>query len=322
MKEVLLRGDGLATAGCAQLLQNAGWQVLRDFQRRPKLPAVLLNGASQRLLLDVFGGDGLLRGLHRIKRRVVRWGGNTLVLPHAAVVAPEEELLNRVGKVGSVGDRGFYTIHGSGHGQEEHSFGSRIAETVSIRLREGVDEHACWVEAVESGWLFGVATGEGRAWLLSVGAGAEELLAQSCVVAKQVDGLPEERSRFAATPRISKELAGEQWLACGGAALSFDPICGEGTGHALREAILASAVLKALEAGEAAGPLQELYASRLRGGFRRHLEQCRELYAGGGTSEWWKAELASVEEGLRIVAREAQRPQRYRLLDFDIRAGA
>ena len=321
MHEVLLCGDGLATAGCAQLLGNAGWQVFRDSERRAKLPAVLLNGASQRLMADVFGGEELFAGLHRIERRVVRWGGETLVLPHEALVAPEEELLQRVGSVGSAGDRGFYTIHGSRHGQEEYSFGSRVAEAVSVQLRESSDAHACWVEAVEDGWLFGVAVGEGRAWLLSVGAGVEELLAQSCVLAKQVDCLAEERSRFAANPRIAKQLAGERWLACGGAALSFDPLCGEGTGHALREAILASAVLKAVEAGEAAGPLQELYASRLRGGFRRHLEQCRELYAGGGTSAWWKAELASVEEGLRKIAREAQGPQRYRLLDFDLVAG-
>ena len=69
---------------------------------------------------------------------------------------------------------------------------------------------------------------------------------------------------------------------------------------------------------EAAEPLQELYASRLRGGFRRHLEQCRELYAGGGTSEWWKAELASVEEGLRVIGPEIPGRKRYRLLDFDL----
>ncbi len=318
MKEVLLRGDGLATAGCARLLQNAGWQVIRDFEARGKLPAVLLNGASQRLLVDVFGDHELLRGLHRIERRVVRWGGETLVLPHEALVVPEAELLHRVGCVGSAGDRGLYTIYGSRYGQEEHSFGARIAEAVSVQLREGADEHACWVEAVEDGWLFGVAVGKGLAWLLSVGAGAEELLAQSCVIAKEVESLRVERSRFAANPRIAKQVAGEGWLACGGAALSFDPLCGEGTGHALREAILASAVLKAVEAGEAVEPLQELYASRLQGGFRRHLEQCRELYAGGGTSEWWKAELASVEEGLRIIGCEIPGPQRYRLLDFDL----
>lgn len=322
MKEVLLRGDGLAMAGCAHLLQNAGWQVFRDFKQRGKLPAVLLNGASQKLLADVFGNHELFEGLHRIERRVVRWGKETLVFPHEALVVAEAELLHRIGQVGSVGDRGFYTIHGSRHGEEEYSFGSRIAEAMSVRLRNEGDEQACWVEAVEDGWLFGVAVGAGQAWLLSVGAGVEELLAQSCVVAKAVDRLGDERSRFAANPKIARHLAGDGWLACGGAALSFDPLCGEGTGHAIREAILASAVLKAVEAGEAAGPLEELYASRLRGGFRRHLEQCRELYASGGTSRWWKDELASVEDGLRMFASETPGPQRYRLRDFDLVAVA
>ena len=41
-------------------------------------------------------------------------------------------------------------------------------------------------------------------------------------------------------------MCGPGWLSCGTAALSFDPICGDGTGHAVREGILAAAVIFAV----------------------------------------------------------------------------
>jgi flavin-dependent dehydrogenase len=49
---------------------------------------------------------------------------------------------------------------------------------------------------------------------------------------------------FSASPRIPAPLCGPGWLACGSAAMGFDPICGDGTAHAVREAILALAVIR------------------------------------------------------------------------------
>jgi len=44
-------------------------------------------------------------------------------------------------------------------------------------------------------------------------------------------------------------LRGPDWLACGTAAVAFDPICGDGTAQAMREAILGCAVITAIGEG-------------------------------------------------------------------------
>jgi hypothetical protein len=323
MPEVLVRGDGLATAACSSLLERAGWEVFHDLVVRPKLPVVLLNTASQSLMRDVFQKPALLEGLHPIHKRIVRWGKNpsTLTLPHEALAVSEQVLLDRINTPVRANGSAPYSIHAMKPlpGENgEAAFGSRRAEAVSVRLRASAERNACWVESVPGGWLFAVSVSETEAWMLAVGNQSEALLEQSVAISAIVDSLATERLSFAAYPRIADPLTGPNWLACGGAAMSFDPLCGEGTGHALREAILATAILKVHVSGQDWGPLQSLYESRLRGGFRRHLELCHQLYASGWDSEWWLAELASVETGLRRIDREPQWAPNYRLEGFEL----
>ncbi len=323
MPEVLLRGDGLAKAACSCLLARAGWQIKHDLVARPKLPVVLLNTASQRLMSDVFENAKLLEGFYPINKRIVRWGANaeTLVIPHSALAVSEQALLDRIDfRSGETGPAS-YSIHSTKPlpvDLGEACFGNRRAEAVGIVLKSSAERHSCWIESVADGWLFAVSASDDRAWMLAVGASSEVLLTQSVLIAGIVESLAPERSSFAAYPRISNPLTGPGWLACGGAALSFDPLCGEGIGHALREAILAAAILKAHAQGQDWNQLQSLYAQRLRGGFRRHLEQCHKLYSSGGESEWWLTELDSIETGMRLIPRETQSAPAFRLEGFDL----
>ena len=102
----------------------------------------------------------------------------------------------------------------------------------------------------------------------------------------------------------------------------FDPICGDGTAHAVREAILASAVIRAAVSGEDIGGVLSHYQSRLTAGFRRHLLLCRQYYASGWDGAWWDAELASIEEGIRWCERRfgSHSEFRYELRGFELRA--
>ena len=126
----------------------------------------------------------------------------------------------------------------------QHPFGSRVASASPVTLKESSDPAACWIESLESGWLFLVS-----GWLLSVGAPAETLLAASRVVAAQITNIAGSSGEFPAYARIASPLCAPGWLACGTAAMAFDPICGDGTAHAIREAILAAAVVRALAKG-------------------------------------------------------------------------
>jgi flavin-dependent dehydrogenase len=117
------------------------------------------------------------------------------------------------------------------------------------------------------------------------------------------------------------ELNGPDWLACGSAAMSFDPVCGEGAGNAAREAILASAVMAAIQAGEDPDAVLSHYRSRLLGGFLRHLEICLEFYTRARQGPWWEGEIVLLQRGIEWTRAQMRPlpPPRYRLVDFRLR---
>jgi hypothetical protein len=104
--------------------------------------------------------------------------------------------------------------------------------------------------------------------------------------------------------------------------MAFDPICGDGSAHAIREAILASAVIRAVAKGIPAGDLTEHYQARLTAGFRRHLGLCREFYRTGGISAFWSSELAAIDRGIQWCdVKLGARPSfRYQLRGFELEA--
>ena len=131
-----------------------------------------------------------------------------------------------------------------------------------------------------------------------MGGSPQALLGESRLIAEQVGGCGRMGAEFPAYPRIADPLCGPGWLCGGTAALAFDPLCGDGTGHAIREAILASAVIRAAAQGANMDDLLAHYRARLVAGFRRHLKVCREFYATGGPGDWWRSELELIEKGI------------------------
>jgi hypothetical protein len=295
--------------------------------RRPRVPAILASSVTALLLHDIFEDSTLFEGFHAICRRIVAWNDTAEVvsLPHTATVVSEQALLERLWRLtGPVPDSGdpaswtVVTVRGARALPEEFKCGSRIASVTTARLRSGVADDACWVEAVREGWLFLLASGQGEALMISVGLDPQAMLGQSRLVQAQVEAVGVAISQFPAYPRILPELYGPDWLACGSAAMSFDPVCGEGAGNAAREAILASAAIVAMDAGEDREAVLAHYQSRLLGGFLRHLEVCLDFYRRARQGPWWDGEIALLEEGIawtRAWMRTLPRPS-YRLVDF------
>ena len=158
------------------------------------------------------------------------------------------------------------------------------------------------MEAVADGWLFLVPSGSETAWLLAAGSPVELLLSQSRHISPQIDSIVAAGGSFPAHPRITGALCGPGWMACGSAAMAFDPLCGDGTGHAVREAILACAIARAEATIASPDDLLWEYQLRLWSGFKRHLEHCHEFYSTGGSSDWWKTQASAIEDGLRWMA--------------------
>jgi hypothetical protein len=292
INSVLIRGDGVAARCCGHLLRQAGYRVSFEASGRQRVPVIMLSVAAQSLLRDVFQRDDLFLDLPVIRKRVVAWGsGEPRELDHSAVVISEEQLLDRLGMVSEKG-AARWTIYASPPLPEstvEHRFGSRMATAVKVEMKSS---DACWIESVEDGWLF-----LNSGWLLAAGAGAEELLQQSRLVRGQIHGWSVS-ARFPASPRMVTPHGAAGWICCGSAAMAFDPLCGDGTAHAVREAILASAVIRAVDGGEDFGDLMAHYEGRLSYGFQRHLRQCYLFYCHGGGGPWWRSQQESLAQGL------------------------
>jgi flavin-dependent dehydrogenase len=170
------------------------------------------------------------------------------------------------------------------------------------------------IESRPQGWLFLTPAEHGYGWLLAVGDLGRDPLAGSRLLGSMVQRVTAHSGAFPVSPRLVVPLCGPGWLACGTAAMAFDPICGDGTALALRAAILAAAVVRAALAGEPAPALLDHYASRLNAAFDRHLVLCRQFYSDGFGGEWWERQAASLELEFRPEPRAT-----YRLQDFGLR---
>lgn len=328
MKRVLIRGDGIAAYCCEHLLSKAGFDVSIEAVDRPRLPAIMLSDAAVELIRDVFEQKDLFRNLHQIRKRVVAWGKDAkpVTLDHSAIVVSEQHLLESVrteawvNKAHADPEWTVTTCRPLPDGAVEHRFGSRMARTIPVTLRN--DPGACWMESLKDGWLFLIPEGPRRGWLICVGAPSKELIQDSRVIAGQIEEVHEAAAtgEFAAYPRTMSPLCGPQWVACGTAAIAFDPLCGDGTANAIREAILASALIQAISNGGSAPELFRHYEARLTAGFERHLALCLNFYQTGYDGSWWQQETAALRRGIDWCSerRGTFGAYRYQLKGFDL----
>lgn len=305
MTRVLIHGDGVAARCCAHLLGRAGFLVSVQPESRPRLPAIMLSEPAQQLIGDIFERPGMFRHLPCIRQRIVAWGQDAgpIALPHSAVVVSEKVLLESLGPLPQDAESAdvAWTIHASPPlpaAVAEHRFGSRVACAMQVELNDTAEPAACWVEALADGWLFLIAGERRSGWLLSVGLHPESLLEQSAMIRGRVARAHSPTAQFPAAPRLVVPLGGRGWMACGTAAMAFDPLCGDGTAHAVREAILASAVIQAATEGEDVDALLAHYETRLTSGFHRHLIHCLPYYAPGRGGLWWQSEADAVARGI------------------------
>ena len=331
-RTICISGNGIAAACCVRLLSGVENFRLSFMPAETKLgPTLLVNPSTRKLLSDVFSSaDDLFDGLPQVHKRIVLWGNasSPTVLPHAGIVVNESALLaklwEKVDKPWSSHfenpDWSIYSTPKTATGTQRR-FGTREASTVPVELKEA-NADACWVESLDTGWLFLISGAERTGFLLAIGGSPDELLEESRLIAQQICGATGPIVEFAAAPRILNPLCAPGWLACGSGAMGFDPICGEGVGHAVREAILATAVIRAIENDE--GRSEEVlahYSARLGVGFLRHLNICRQFYAAGPSSEWWRLQLADLDAGIEWTRSQLSRrpPPALQLVGFDLK---
>lgn len=361
---VLIRGQGVAVATAAHLLDRAGFAFAREPGLRRPVPVIMLSDPALALLRDVFGNATLFADRPRIERRVVKWGSTDAVaMPHGAVVVSEDDLAHALdpsphcniaqgpspagrgwgggttpaspphprplptgeGRKGS-GGTGESTPTFSIHAMppfpvhETVRFGERLSATARVSLKIDAPARTCWIEAVNAGWLFLIPDGFGQAWLLAVGGHPQALAQDAPLIGPLIESLEPHGGQFDTSPRMLAQLAGDDWLTCGTAAIAFDPICGDGTAQAAREGILAAAVVGALARGEEPALLATHYHSLLLASLRRHLQLSLPFYANGGAGRWWHEQYAAARAGYeQATALLAKLPEpRFALHGFDL----
>jgi hypothetical protein len=330
-EDVQIIGGGVAACCCASLLSKAGYRVFADLAGRTGSPVLMLSEQTQLLLKDVFESECLFEGAIKITKRVVAWGQSSevVVLPHSGLVISEKVLLNRLWPMLKVelsdnAGASHWRVVSSQRALPpamQHEFGARTAATNAVKLSGSASPDSCWVESTTSGWLFLLPSGERSGSLISVGGSAETLLSESRLVANQITGLGLATGSFPAYPRTVTPLSGSRWIACGSAAVGFDPIAGEGAGHAVREGILASAVVRAAGRGGNEKDLLSHYSNRILSGFLRHLRDCCQYYAAM-PGQWWETELDSMKRGIGWVQQElaGSSPSLFRLVGFELQS--
>jgi flavin-dependent dehydrogenase len=329
--DVAILGGGVAACCTARLLASRGYRFSCDRETRLTGPTLLINQSTCQLLADVFPDAGAaVRDGIVIRHRLVSWGQDTepVHLPHYGIALHEPELLKRLWEQvdepsAAMSPAPPWTVSCSWSDMPSarFTFGTREAQAIRVTLSDG-EHDTCWVESLDTGWLFLLpSTGAGAAVLLATGAEPDVLLAESRLIAPLVDRLVDPApARFSTSPGILYPPCGIGWLACGSDAMSLDPICGEGAGNSVREAILATAVIAAGERGVSALTLLAHYTARLLAGFVRHLNVSRNFYALGGTGDWWRLQVRDIDRGLAWATHELSllpAPQ-YRLRDFEL----
>jgi hypothetical protein len=345
--QVEVEGQGVAALCVTRLLMDAGVRCTRAPSYRPT-GTVLLSRQTQSLLRDLFPStqqhlNDVFEGFTRIRRRIVLWGdaAQPIEVPHEGVAVAEGDLLQKLrarvepdyapaGEDKLVTDSLLQapgnvqchvrTSREPGSTVSVIETGGRTATACQARLRSNAAQDACWAESLDDGWLFLLSCGEGAASLLAVGAPVEDLLRHSRLVALQIQSTQESHASFPYQPRLSRRLSDGHLLRCGSAAMSFDPLCGEGVGNSVREAFLAAATLRAASAGLPWEDVVRHYEDRLQRGFLRHLDTCLQFYTTGGHGTFWREEVAALQLALQAVL-ELLAPEprtQFRLIDRDL----
>jgi hypothetical protein len=287
----------------------------------------MLSDQAAGLIRDVFERPDLFQDSPKVRKRIVAWGlgADPVTLGCSGFLVSERELLEGLpapvpNEPSADPQIVIFASHPLPAGVAKNHFGGRCATAAPVELRAAAEPDACWIESLAAGWLFLVTTAPGEGWLLSVGGDVHELTPQSRLVAPQIQRIGGVAGQFAASPHLAWPLCSPRWLSCGSAAMGFDPLCGDGTTHAVREAILASAVISAIGRGGDVSSLVAHYQTRLAEAFRKHLEVSLPYYETGGHSEWWQREAEAIRQGIAWCSSVLGKAPafRYQLCGFDL----
>ena len=327
-RTVTVRGSGVAALTAARLLDIQGWNVRLEGGTSVRRLHLLLSETTANLLEALWNDSTLLAGAHPIHERAVQWGRTSgfEVVPAVGTAIGADELVKRLATrlhltAVSVDaeDEGSWIVDARAGSPETgnktapmRAFGRRHAWVSPAVLRAGSRADRCMMEAVESGWIFLLPVGNRRAILQFVSFPSsvashlsDELLAETRTIRSVVDSIGAWSDPIACMPRAMLAPASAGRIAIGEAALSFDPISGDGVGHALRGVVLAVTILQEIADGMPIAERLNSYASTLHRAMVHHLTTCLSLYREAPYGDGWREELCAMQAGVALLTGKA-----------------
>jgi 2-polyprenyl-6-methoxyphenol hydroxylase-like FAD-dependent oxidoreductase len=322
-------GTGVAGLTCAQLLCSRGWEIELTVMPSGPAPPLVLNELTAALLVDLWGDLGeLFATAYRLTARRVRWGPHAeeRTIPGAALAVRGERLVvtllelvrthhgnavrfsSPAAPASSSEPFPEWVIEAGGRqlatGQRpRRSYGRRCV--ISAEAALGRTTTTACVESLNEGWVHVAPLDSMRALVQAMiavpprtapTAMLQELLATTRAAKNVIDEFLSPAVVFPAAPALREPVCEPGWMAVGDAALLFDPLSGSGTGHALRGAILASAVVHGIASGLPVDRCLAHYTCRLRRAAVDHLTHCIRFYAAACSSPEWKTEIELMEQ--------------------------
>jgi hypothetical protein len=335
-RRVRVHGYSLAGLTVARLLVDRGFDVRMDApgQRRRRILAVpieTLSFAAELFRLDL---SALLIG-PLVRERIVDWSeGGRAAVPHVAVVCDAHDLAGTL--AGPLWDCGVvrdvaeavdadWTIDASGRpATTDAAGGTRVG--YFARIANVAAEASTSITATADGWIFtaphpveGVAALLVAPSMARADASPEGIAAWLARTGRQwvPESIVDITRPAPIAPHIGQPLHVDNLLRVGEAALTLDPLRGDGTGFALRGAVLAQAVVAAsLNGGDRSACLAH-YGKRIRGVFLAHVRNCSEHYRAARHRSIWASDIA-VMAALAHRMDVDDSPYEFRLSGLDL----
>jgi flavin-dependent dehydrogenase len=336
MQKILIIGGGIAGLTCAHLLAGRGWEIEIWDKLSKSSPTLIINDVTRYVLQDIWQLEtDFWYDFHLLTSRQVAWEKDTEVLTivEDSLVVKGNSLIEKL-KLHLLNQKQIYInetppnldnicrqdyawiIDASGRNSttalnfgkgRRSQFGQRCILSQTVMLTSANHYNACWMETISDGWIFFAPIDNQQALIQCMLPNIIKeplpiltLLEETNFIKTFIDKITTHPTIFAAYPQLLTPLCGNGWIAVGDAALSFDPISGDGTGYALRTAILATSVINSISNSNLnTKECFNHYNLRLNRTFFQHLEQCIKYYSSAFNSREWKIEIELMKLSLQ-----------------------
>lgn len=328
MQQVSINGQGIAAITTAWELAARGFTVLMAGRHHSSSLPLVLEENTIELLERIFGirlvGHPQFRP---ISGRVIRgWGGAASVVKSGSIgvtlgsltgtlrsrlrscfassvswseLIPDSEL------------RAEFSIEATGRKQLGLSLGNRVATMASVESQHSLN--ACILERTDFGWAFLVPNSDRQGTLFGFSADREndptkvlESTVNNHFSPERITLCKQAQPWRACSPHLSHPLVTHSEILVGEAAFTFDPICGDGVGYAVRSALLAATAVADRYKDDFRG--LQYYSARLHRTFSAHLVGCANMYKGW-TDAGWRREQEITQKGITYLKQHKSFPK-------------